>query len=82
MHVVIRARMRPELSSRSLIKRRFLRSLFLFLEILSLSESSRMPLAALQITFSILFHLVLHPRGFYLYAYLSLDHDSDQSRRY
>jgi hypothetical protein len=37
---------------------RSIRSLFLFLEILSLSKPSCMPLAALQVSFSILFHLV------------------------
>src|SRR5688572_24812355 len=58
LQLVSRERMRPESPSRSLIKRCFLRSLFLFLEILSLGKSSRMPLAALQIAFSILFHLV------------------------
>jgi hypothetical protein len=50
--------------TRSTAVARCVRSLFLSPKILSLSQPGRMPLAALQIAFRILFHLVLHPMHF------------------
>jgi hypothetical protein len=65
-----RQRMTPESPGRWLIPRCYLRSLFLLLEILSLSNSSRMPLAALQVTLRILFHLVPPTSRFFMCLFI------------
>ena len=67
--------------SRSLIKRCALRSLFFSLEVLSLSKSRRVPLAALQVAFCILLHS-MPPSScvyFFYFAYLKLALDGCQN---
>jgi hypothetical protein len=56
IHFLHLKQLRPGSHSRSRIKRCALRRLFLSLEILSLSKSRRVPLAALQVAFRILLH--------------------------